>query len=62
VTGLDVVYLLIEHPEAKGKLAEAQKALGRSVLVRGHLAETATSPPPGAASALELKDFTLESK
>jgi copper chaperone CopZ len=62
VTGLDVVYPLIEHAEAKGKLAEAGKARGRSVLVTGYLAETATARTPDAPGALELRDFALESK
>lgn len=62
VTSLDAVYLLVEHAEAKGKLAEARKALGRSVLVTGYLAETATAPPPDATRVLELRDVALESK
>jgi copper chaperone CopZ len=60
VAGLDLVYLLVEHSEAKGKLAGV--APGKNVVVTAHLPETATAPPPDAPRTLELRDFTLETK
>lgn len=63
VSGLDdVVYLLVEHPEAKDKLAEAHKAAGKAVVVTGHLLETAIAPKPDAPRTLEIRHVTLETR
>lgn len=63
VSGLDdVVYLLVEHPEAKDKLAEAHKAAGKAVVVTGHLPETATAPKPDATRTLEIRHVMLEAR
>lgn len=58
----DVVYLLVEHPEAKGKLAEAHEAAGKAVMVTGHLPEAATARKPDAPRTLEIRHVTLETK
>jgi NAD-dependent DNA ligase len=39
VSGIDSVYLLVEHPEAKGKLAGTESLIGKSVVITGDLAE-----------------------
>lgn len=62
VAELDTVYLLVDHPEAKGKLAETQKAIGKTVVVTGRLAETVTPAQPGAQRTLEFRGLTLETK
>jgi copper chaperone CopZ len=61
VTGLDLVYLLVDHPDTKGKVAELQKvAMGRQVTLRGHLPETAKDAGPEKPRNLQLRDFALE--
>lgn len=62
VKGLDVVYLLIEHADARSKLAEAQRAVGRTVLATGRLPEATTAPAADAPRALELLDLAIEPK
>lgn len=63
VSGLDeIVYLLVEHSEAKDKLAEAHKAAGKAVVVTGHLPETAIAPKPDAPRSLEIRHMTLETR
>jgi cation transport ATPase len=56
VSGSDVVYELVESADAKGKLAELRKQLGKDVSVKARLAESSgkTGPPP-----LEVRDFTV---
>lgn len=61
VSGLDdVVYLLVEHSEAKDKLAEAHRAAGKAVVVTGHLSETAMASKPDAPRSLEVRHVILE--
>lgn len=63
VTGLDLVYVLAEHPDAKRRLAELEKAaMGRDVVVSGHLPETAPEPAPTAPRTLQVRDFVLEGR
>ena len=58
VSGLDLVYLLVDHPDARGKIAELQKAgLEKLVIVTGHLPETAKEPTGDAPAVLQLRDF-----
>jgi copper chaperone CopZ len=62
VTGLDLVYVLAEHPDAKGRLSELEKAMGRDVVVSGHLPETVPEPLPTAPRTLQVRDFVLEGR
>ena len=56
VSGSDLVYLLQESSDAKGKLNELRKQTGKDVIVTGHLPESSrkTTEP----QTLELRDFT----
>lgn len=56
VSGSDLVYLLTESADAKGKLGEVRKQSGKEVVVKGHLSESSgkTTEP----QTLELRDFT----
>jgi copper chaperone CopZ len=63
VSGVDLVYLLAEDPEARGRLAELEKAApGMELVVSGHLPETAAGSDPGAPRTLRLRDFVLEGR
>lgn len=62
VTGLDLVYLLSDHADARSKLAEAQRAVGRTVLATGRLPEAPSVATADAPRALELLDLTIEPK
>lgn len=54
VSGTDVVYLLAEGPESRGKLAELRKRMGKPVVVDGHVPESAGKP--AAPPRLQLRD------
>jgi hypothetical protein len=54
VSGGDVVYLLGESNEAKGKLSEWRKLTGHDVVVKGHLPES--SGKAAEPQTLELRD------
>ena len=64
VTGIDLVYLLDDHPDAKEKIGELQKvAMTKEVIVYGHLpAKEAKEEKSQDPRALQLRDFALESK
>ena len=63
VNGLDdVAYLLVENKEAKGMLAEAQKAVGKAVVVTGRLPETEAAAQPGSPRTLEIRQVTPETR
>lgn len=62
VTGLDVVYLLVEHEGAEAKLAEARRGVGKTALVRGHLPEAKAARNADTPRTLELREFVIESK
>lgn len=62
MTGLDVVYMLVEHAQARDKLAAVRKAVGSAVLITGHIPEAKTGPALAAPRTLELLDFTVEQK
>jgi copper chaperone CopZ len=56
VSGSDLVYLLAEASDAKGKLGELRKQSGKEVVAKGRLAESSgkTTEP----QTMELLDFT----
>ena len=58
VTGADVVYMLAEHAEAKGKLAALQQtAKDQVVTVSGHVPESQPKAP--TPMTLQVRDFTV---
>jgi copper chaperone CopZ len=56
VGGSDLVYLLAEGADAKGKLAELRKWSGKDVVVTGHLPES--TGQRGEPQTLELRGFS----
>lgn len=60
VTGLHSVYLLEGVSETKGRLDELTKAMGKEVVVSGHLPETAPQTATTAPRELQLRDFVLQ--
>lgn len=61
VNGLDLVYLLVDHPDAKGMVDKFQKAaMGKQVSAMGHLPETAEEANDEEPRTLQLRDFILE--
>jgi copper chaperone CopZ len=59
VSGPDVVYLLVDHPHATGKVQKLWKeAREKEVVVRGHLPETATKGRAEEPRVVEVRDFT----
>lgn len=60
VAGSDLVYLLVDHRQDKGKVFEIWKeARERDVVVKGHLPETTTKGRAQEPEVLEVRDFTL---
>lgn len=60
VTGLDLVYLLAEHRQARGKANELwKKAREKDVVVKGHLAPTTTKGRAEEPRVLEVYDFVI---
>lgn len=58
VSGLDLVYLLVDHRSGKGKVNELwTKAREIEVLVKGHLPQTATKGRAEEPRVLEVRDF-----
>lgn len=58
VSGPDVVYLLVDHRHATGKVQKLWKeAREKEVVVRGHLPETATKGRAVEPRILEVRDF-----
>jgi copper chaperone CopZ len=55
----DVVYVLVEHPDAKGSLAEARRMTSKSVLVTARLPETDVQSKTGARPLLELRSVQV---
>ncbi|GEM_PF-956414 len=63
VTCLDLVYLLVDHPDARGKVGELQKVVvGKQVTVSGYLSEVTKDVKPEEPRRLEVRDFAVESK
>jgi copper chaperone CopZ len=63
VTGLDFTYLLVEHPEGKGKVAKLREtALGKQVILNGHLSEREPGRSSRAPHRLQVLDFTVANK
>lgn len=61
VSGLDLVYLLADHPEAKVKVSELQRAAkDQAVLVMGSVPERAANLGPNEPDLLQLREFTLQ--
>ncbi|HEV8608941.1 MAG TPA: hypothetical protein VGS98_02575 [Thermoanaerobaculia bacterium] len=59
VSGPDVVYLLVDHRHATGKVQKLWKeAREKEVVVRGHLPETATKGRAEEPRVVEVRDFT----
>jgi len=60
VVGPDVVYVLVDHSEGKGKVNELwTKAREKEVVVKGHLPETATKGRAEEPRMLEVRGFAL---
>ncbi len=60
VAGSDLIYLLVEHPRAKGRVdAMWKKARGQDVVIRGHLPETTTKGRAEEPKEVEVMDFDL---
>lgn len=58
VTGTDVLYLLEDHPDAKGKVAELEEAaMGKEVVIVGHLPRE-WGKEPVELSVLRLRSFS----
>ena len=63
VTGLDFSYLLVEHPEAKGEVAKLREtAMGKQVVLNGHLSVRKTERSSRALHRLQVRDFTVDKK
>jgi copper chaperone CopZ len=58
VSALDAVYLLTEHPDSKGLLAELRRAAGAEVIVSGHWPE-GPAASPSTPQTLQLREFSL---
>lgn len=59
VSGPGVVYLLVDHRTATGKIQKLwQEAREKEVVVRGHLPETATKRRAEEPRVLEVRDFS----
>jgi copper chaperone CopZ len=56
VSGSDLVYLLGQSSEAKGKAEELQKQIGRDVIVKGHLPES--SGKVSEPQTLEVRGYS----
>ena len=60
VSGSDVVYLLVDHPQATGKVEKLRKEAGeKEAVVKGHLSETTTKGRAEEPRLLEVRDFTM---
>jgi hypothetical protein len=60
VAGPDLVYLLADHREAKGKVGELwTQAREKEVIVEGHLSQTATKGRAEEPRLLEVRDFAV---
>lgn len=58
VSGPDVVYLLVDHRQATGKVQKLwREAREKEVVVRGHLPETTTKGRAVEPRILEVRDF-----
>jgi copper chaperone CopZ len=61
VSGVGLVYRLAELPEGQGRLAELESlAMGKEVLVSGHLTETIGPSPASEPPILQLRGFVLQ--
>lgn len=59
VTGADIVYLLVLHPDATNELDELRTTSTElDVIVMGRLPETEENPDPGETRRLQLRDFS----
>jgi len=60
VAGLELVYLLADHRQARGKVSELWKrAREKDVVVKGHLPETTTKGRAEEPRVLEVRDFVV---
>ncbi len=60
VSGLDLVYRLVDHPEGKGKVRElSRRARNTEIVIKGHVPETTTKGRAEEARLLEVRDIAM---
>ena len=63
VMGLDFSYLLVEHPEEKGQVVRLREtAMGKQVVLNGHLSVKKTKSSSRALHRLQVRGFTVDKK
>lgn len=60
VTGLALVYELEDHASSRGRIANMEKVIGKTVIVKGYLPETAVRPDAGPRRTLQVREISID--